>query len=127
YQGTQYGANDASDQARMRAEALDLRRKRWNLASNLVAARPGHVIELTGCPDGALDGRYVIVGVTGDGSATEGESGTYENHLQVIPFDVPFRPAPRTRVPKIGGFESAVVVGPSGEEIHTDEHGRVQV
>src|SRR5690349_16515892 len=51
-------------------------------------------------------------------------------------MDPPLRgPARRPRVPprvvtpkpKISGVESATVVGPPGEEIHTDEFGRVRV
>jgi len=41
--------------------------------------------------------------------------------------DAPFRPARRTPKPVIRGFQSAVVVGPAGQEIHTDEFGRVRV
>ncbi|EYF04077.1 type VI secretion system Vgr family protein [Chondromyces apiculatus] len=39
----------------------------------------------------------------------------------------PFRPARKTPRPKITGVQSAVVVGPEGAEIHTDEYGRVRV
>lgn len=127
YDGTRYGENDASDQARMRAEVLDLRRHRWRMTSNLVAARPGHVVELSGCPDGSLDGRYVIVTVSSEGTATEGSSGDYESHMTLVPRDVPFRPARRTPVPVLSGYQSAMVVGPTDQEIHTDEHGRVQI
>jgi type VI secretion system secreted protein VgrG len=38
-----------------------------------------------------------------------------------------FRPARVTEKPVVAGPETAVVVGTSGEEIHTDEHGRVRV
>jgi type VI secretion system secreted protein VgrG len=41
--------------------------------------------------------------------------------------DVPHRPAQRTPRPKINGLQSAFVVGPKGEEIYTDEYGRVKV
>jgi type VI secretion system secreted protein VgrG len=38
-----------------------------------------------------------------------------------------FRPPRATPKPIVEGAESAIVVGPKGEEIHTDEHGRVRV
>jgi type VI secretion system secreted protein VgrG len=39
----------------------------------------------------------------------------------------PWRPARVTPRPAIHGVQSAIVVGPAGEEIHTDEFGRVRV
>src|SRR5690606_10071361 len=39
----------------------------------------------------------------------------------------PYRPVLRTPKPRIRGVQSAVVVGPAGKEIHTDEHGRVRL
>jgi len=47
--------------------------------------------------------------------------------LTVFPVDMPFRPprlAPRVVMP---GPQSAIVVGPKGEEIHADDFGRVKV
>ncbi len=52
---------------------------------------------------------------------------TYYNHFECIPYEVPFRPARSTRRPVVEGVQTAVVVGPSGEEIYTDDYGRVKV
>lgn len=38
-----------------------------------------------------------------------------------------FRPERRTPKPTVHGLQSAIVTGPSGEEIYTDEYGRVKV
>jgi type VI secretion system secreted protein VgrG len=40
---------------------------------------------------------------------------------------LPFRPALVTKKPKVYGVQSAIVVGPAGETVHTDEFGRVRV
>jgi type VI secretion system secreted protein VgrG len=41
--------------------------------------------------------------------------------------EIPYRPPLLTPRPVIDGFQSAMVVGPKGQEIHTDEFGRVRV
>ena len=41
--------------------------------------------------------------------------------------DTPYLPPQRTPKPVVSGVQSATVVGPSGQEIHTDEFGRVRV
>ncbi len=41
--------------------------------------------------------------------------------------DVPYRPERKTPRPKIHGLQSAFVVGPAGQEVFTDEYGRVRV
>ncbi len=51
----------------------------------------------------------------------------YSNRFEAIPSTVPFRPARRARKPVIEGTQTAVVVGKSGEEIWTDNYGRVVV
>ncbi len=52
---------------------------------------------------------------------------SYTNRFACIPIDVPFRPERRTPKPVVHGTQTAVVVGPGGEEIHTDELGRIKV
>ncbi len=127
YSGRQYGANTATTQVRLRAELLDLASQRWGMESTVTTAQPGFLLELSGAPDGALDGQYLIVECDSSGAATEGSRGSWENTLAVVPASMPYRPPRRAKRPTIHGFESATVVGPSGEEIYTDEHGRVKV
>ena len=56
-----------------------------------------------------------------------GQELTYRNSFDAIPFSTPFRPARVTPEPFVQGCQTAVVVGPGGEEIYTDKHGRVKV
>ena len=51
----------------------------------------------------------------------------YSNSFRCIPASVPFRPQRVTVHPTISGPQPAVVVGPHGEEIYTDQYGRVKV
>ena len=41
--------------------------------------------------------------------------------------DMPHRPPLKTPKPRVNNVQSAVIVGPAGQEIHTDEFGRVRV
>lgn len=63
------------------------------------------------------------------GYATEDATSefSYANNFTCIPFEIPYRPPRRTPKPVVEGVQTAIVVGPSGEEIYTDEHGRVKV
>ena len=64
-----------------------------------------------------------------EGSKGEGRYGNrIEAHrIADNPATVPFRPERVTPRPIIEGPQTARVVGPAGEEIHTDPHGRIKV
>ena len=66
-------------------------------------------------------------GHTGGYHSGEQGAAEYHNSFVAIPHSVPFRAAPTSRKPFIGGSQTAVVVGKSGEEIWVDKHGRVKV
>ena len=79
----------------------------------------------------ATDDEFLIVATThrytggDDRSGTADESLTVE--LELMPATKQYRPARMTPIPKIYGPQTAVVIGPSGEEIYTDKYGRVKV
>ena len=79
------------------------------------------------------DGAYVLTAVThsatfgADYRAEEEPLLSYSNSFTAIPTSVPFRPRRQTPKPVVSGCQTAVVVGPSGEEIFTDKYGRVKV
>ncbi|WP_437283654.1 type VI secretion system tip protein TssI/VgrG [Sorangium sp. So ce375] len=93
---------------------------------------PGRWFELRGCPAEGHDGRYTIFRVDHDGCVPERQTGqdeareTYRNTFRCVPLDVAFRPRrPRRELRQV--VETATVVGPPGQEIHTDELGRIKV
>ena len=59
------------------------------------------------------------------GSNTGGT--TYNNIFTCIPASIAFRPTLATPKPMVQGPQTAVVVGPAGEEIYVDKFGRVKV
>ena len=56
----------------------------------------------------------------------QGET-SYENYFRTLPFTIPYRARETTEKPSVHGTETAVVVGPDGEEIKTDEWGRIRI
>jgi type VI secretion system secreted protein VgrG len=79
------------------------------------------------------DGSYVITSVEHkssiEGTYVQGEKqgSVYANTFHCIPAALPFRPQRVTPKARVDGTQTAVVVGPSGEEIFTDKYGRVKV
>jgi type VI secretion system secreted protein VgrG len=78
--------------------------------------------------------QYLIVGASYLFSIDQYETGggakadqPYRAHYQLLDSHTSFRPRRRTSKPCMSGPQTAVVVGPPGEEIWTDELGRVRV
>lgn len=82
----------------------------------------------------------LLIGVTHSGQqkqvlgeeAPAGSGVQYENTFKALLVsdkkDITlFRPLRNTPKPKINGNQTAIVVGPAGEEIYTDEHGRIKI
>ncbi|RYZ17563.1 MAG: type VI secretion system tip protein VgrG [Myxococcaceae bacterium] len=94
---------------------------------------PGYQFELESPGDGAFASEYTVVEVVHTGGqpdtlgGAEALQGLYQNRFRLLPASVVFRPRRVTPVPRISGVQTATVVGPAGEEIHTDPHGRIKV
>ena len=79
------------------------------------------------------DGEYVVTRVRFEASITGSYEGSGQADVRVdvgfecIPKALPYRPARRTPRPVIAGPQTAVVVGPSGQEIFTDKYSRIKV
>jgi type VI secretion system secreted protein VgrG len=79
------------------------------------------------------DGKYLLTSVTHKaslrGAYLSGGMGTleYGNGFECIPTAVPYRPQRTTPRPVVQGTQTAIVVGPDGQEIFTDKYSRVKV
>ncbi|WP_152220287.1 type VI secretion system Vgr family protein [Pseudomonas sp. SCB32] len=121
----------AENYSRIRLEEAQALRERTQAQSQLPGIRPGYSFSLSGHPRSAENRAYLVVSATYDflegGYATGSDSARYDTHLTVQPVALPYR-APRvTPFPFTHGPQTAVVVGPQGEEIWTDQYGRVKV
>ena len=63
-----------------------------------------------------------------DSGSRRGEGNTtYSNNFTALPNTVPWRQPMATARPRMEGLHTAIVLAPSGEEIHTDDEGRIKI
>ena len=94
----------------------------------------GHRFDLKGHTRAEFEDTWLLVTVEHDldqsGTLETGGKGAgavYANRFTAVPHAVVFRPPITIPSPRMPGPQTAIVVGPEGEEIHVDEHGRVKV
>jgi type VI secretion system secreted protein VgrG len=91
---------------------------------------PGRRFDLRAEGSPGIEGAYAVTRVEHEGHTPE-LSGmlaerTYHNTFECVPAAVLLRPRAPARRPR-QVLETAVVTGPAGNEVHTDEHARVKV
>ncbi len=122
-------ARHLPDEGKRRAErlltAIRAERRRVELDTNAVDLAPGTVFHVHGHPHPDLgEGAALLVTHF---ALSGSETGDWTFSLTGQPAADKHKPAHKTQRPLAAGVESAVVVGPKGEEIETDEYGRVRV
>jgi type VI secretion system secreted protein VgrG len=108
--------------AKLRIEACEQPAKLLRGDGRCRAFLPGYKFTLEKHYRADANAAYVLAGVSH--SATWED---YTNSFEAFPAAVPYRPPRRTRKPVIPSTQTALVVGKSGEEIWTDQYGRVKV
>ncbi|MGE8100866.1 type VI secretion system Vgr family protein [Pseudomonas fluorescens] len=133
YPGTYVQSEDGEHYARTRIEALQTLHEQVELAGNARGLGSGHLFSLTGFSRQDQNREYLIVGTRYYISQESGETGggapstQFESSLTCIDAQQSYRPLPNTHRPNVKGPQTALVVGPKGEEIWTDQFGRVKV
>jgi len=88
------------------------------------AFHSGYKFTLTGHIRTDANTGYILRSVT---HHLDNDTDTYSNHFVAFPSTTTFRPPQTTPRAIIRGSQTAIVVGKSGEEIWTDQYGRVKV
>ncbi|MDE2448832.1 MAG: type VI secretion system tip protein VgrG [Gammaproteobacteria bacterium] len=126
-------SGDVEKIAKLRVEELQVAQLVARGSGDAAGLATGHVFKLTGHPRSSLDIQYLITSTSIDLSAAAYHAGADGGEMQfsiaveAVDSRAPYRPARITPKPMIHGTQTAVVVGPKGDEIHTDEHGRIRV
>ena len=124
--------DDADPLASLRYQEIVAEQVEAEGAGRCRALKAGGKIELSKHPNKALNAAYFVTSVKQSAKLgdfrTGGDPGlAYKSSFTAIPFDTPYKPERSAEAPRAYGYESAVVVGPGGEEIFTDKYGRVKV
>ncbi|WP_050436282.1 type VI secretion system Vgr family protein [Chondromyces crocatus] len=93
--------------------------------TNTIDLVPGVVFSIEGHPHNELGDAATLLVTELSVEGSPGEEMTMSG--QAVFTDVPYLPVQRTPKPKVEGVQSATVVGTAGQEVHTDEFGRVRV
>ena len=136
---TEYGDGDAYIRVRLKQGLTGHSRVRGQSCHRALAT--GYTFSLYNYPRGDQNRQYLITGLSyhlkenprvsavapgAKGSAAE--DGSFQRYeLQAQPTSLAFTPPRTTPKPRTTGPQTAVVVGPAGEEIWTDEYGRIKV
>ncbi|PRP97582.1 Phage-related baseplate assembly protein [Enhygromyxa salina] len=98
---------------------------------NAIGFVPGAVFEVgEGAQDSRRDSSFLLTRVDHEAIRDEspGADGfRYENRFSCTPSTQPYRPERARPRPSVQGVLTGVIVGPEGEEVHTDALGRVRV
>jgi len=125
---------EGENYAGVRLESLESEHDRAEGNTTVRTMAPGYLFTLERCPRADQNREYLTVAVnyffrdnarmsagSGDGDATWNILVTSQ------PTSIPYQPQPVTGKPVTHGPQTAVVVGPAGDEIYTDKYGRVKV
>ncbi|MBM4443017.1 MAG: type VI secretion system tip protein VgrG [Candidatus Rokubacteria bacterium] len=122
YQTGHVDTGGGEARAKLRLEALEAAVTVLRGTANCRAFIAGYKTTVKDHPRTDVNADWTLVAVVHTATRE-----AYQNSFEAIPLATPYRPRRMTRKPVIPGAQTAVVVGPSGEEIHTDAHGRIKV
>lgn len=130
----EYQTNADGDQfVQARIEELQTQHEVVRGAGSARGLGAGHLFSLTGYPRSDQNRQYLVVSASyalESDSYESGSSGSgdlFSCNFQAVPSGQPFRAARVTPKPAVQGPQTAMVVGKAGEEIWTDEYGRVKI
>lgn len=122
YPGIFQKKNEGESLANIRLTAFEVQQKLLRGKSMCSAFHAGCKFTLADHFNADANTSYILRSVTHDL-----HDEIYSNHFEAFPAAVIFRPLQQTPVPRIYGAQTALVVGKAGEEIWTDQYGRIKV
>ena len=123
---TEQTIGDTLTQVKLQSE--DAHQKRVEGVSLVPFFLPGYSFTLKDHPRSDANITYVLYEVRHEARIVEGGGNPlYKNQYQAFPSTEPFKAPQVTPPPRIYGTQTAKVTGKQGEEIYTEEYGRIKV
>ncbi|HWB76945.1 MAG TPA: type VI secretion system tip protein TssI/VgrG, partial [Nannocystaceae bacterium] len=130
-------SDDGLERATEHRDGLTLASKVGHGTGNVITFQPCTTFEVERHDRADLEVKWALTRIEHRGSAPDvllgvddrrgGTAARYTNSFSCVPVESPVRPVRQRPKPRAYGPETATVVGPGGEEIHVDEHGRIKV
>ena len=132
YQNSYTEREDGTRYAQLRMEQLHCATQSFQGVSNCPYLHAGGLFNITKHPVESNNGEYLLNKVyyyisTGQYGSGEQQNVQMEVRFSCIPSQTQYRPPLYAPAPIVAGHQTAIVVGPEGEEIWTDEYGRVKL
>jgi len=132
YAGDYVQADNGDHYARVRVDELHSEFELAEAECNVREIAVGRLFGFTNAPRKDQEKDYLIVSAeyvlqNNTYETNTVEDAIYRCMMTVLQSRQQFRPARTTPRPTVGGPQTAVVVGPGGEEIYCDKYGRVKV
>jgi type VI secretion system secreted protein VgrG len=125
---------DGENYAHVRMEMLTAEQERTTGTCTVRTMAPGYRFTLERCPRADQNREYLVVGSTyyfrdniRKSSWQGADDAIWEIKASSHPTSIPYRAQLLTPKPRTTGPQTALVVGPPGEEIYTDKYGRIKV
>ena len=137
----EYGENlrtnsEAKRQAKLLAELVRCRERRFSGTSSAIEIRAGTTINVRSHFREEMNASFFVVRARFEGALTESSRGTgnvaeqgrFTTYFEAIPADVPFRPERKTPWPRVPGVVQAIVEAEgSGKFAELNEYGEYKV
>jgi type VI secretion system secreted protein VgrG len=118
---------DGKRRAKIRMEALVASTTGVRGTASAPSLAPGRAFELENGPRDDLSREWLVTEVVHTWTKASGLTQPWLATFRALPKSTPYRPLQKTPRPRLSGPQTAFVTGPSGQEIHTDEHGRIKL
>ena len=124
-------ASEAKNYSQIRSEDLKAQTKSINGSGTALNIAPGFTFALNKHPHSSSNTNYFILSANYDfeeaGYTTGKQVGKFRISFQVLPKSFVYRPALKTPKPQVIGTQAAIVTGPAGEEVYTNEYGDIKI